>query len=154
MPHTELAGHGRDPGFFDLLTSSYRRLSGIELVPTDRDAAWLYEQAPIAVLAHDGGEDPVFIYANHAAQACFEYSWAEMVGLPSRLSALPDAQASRQEVLDAVARDGIATGYRGLRVAKSGRRFWIEDCVIWNLVVPDGSLRGQAAAFPCPPAGD
>jgi hypothetical protein len=66
-------------------------------------------------------------------QACFEYSRGEIIGLPSRLSALPDAQISRQKALDDVARDGITFGYRRLRVGKSGRQFWIEDCTIWQL---------------------
>lgn len=141
----------RDPDFFDLLTASYRRLSGEDLIPPDRDAQWLYDEATIAVLAHDGQADPCFVYANRAAQACFEYQWDEIVGLPSRLSALPDARASRQRALDDVARRGITFGYRGLRVAKSGRLFWIEDGVIWQLIAPDGSVVGQAAKF-TPPA--
>jgi len=56
-------------------------------------------------------------------QACFEYSRGEIIGLPSRLSAPPDAQISRQKALDDVARDGITFGYRRLRVGKSGRQF-------------------------------
>ena len=36
---------------------------------------------------------------------------------------------------------------RDLRIARSGRRFVIEDGVIWNLVDRDGILHGQAAAF-------
>jgi hypothetical protein len=139
-----------DPGIFDLLTSSYRRLSGENLVPPGNGAAWLYEQAPFAVLAHDGQADPLFVYANQAAQACFEYGWHEIVGLPSRLSALPDARASRQRALDEVARNGISFGYRGRRVAKSGRQFWIEDCTIWQLIAANGSVLGQAAKFPAP----
>jgi hypothetical protein len=139
-----------DSGFFDLLTSSYRRLSGRDLAPPGSDARWLYAQTPFAVLAHDGRADPLFTYANRAAQTCFEYGWDEIIGLPSRLSALPDAQASRQKALDEVTRDGITFGYRGLRVAKSGRQFWIEDCVIWQLITADGSVVGQAATFPAP----
>ena len=139
-----------DPDFHDLLTGSYRRLSGEDLTPPGSDAHWLYEAAPMAVLAHDGRADPRFIYANRAAQACFEYGWDELVGLPSRLLALPDAQAERQRMLDEVAHRGISFGYRGLRVAKSGRTFWIEDGVIWQLIAPDGSIRGQAATFSAP----
>ncbi len=139
-----------DSGFFDLLTSSYRRLSGRDLAPPGRDALWLYEAAPFAVLAHDGQDDPLFTYANRTAQTCFEYAWDEIIGLPSRLSALPDARASRQKALDDVALNGITFGYRGLRVARSGRQFWIEDCAIWQLVAENGTVVGQAATFPAP----
>ena len=46
-----------DPDFFAVLTGSYRRRLGAALVPEGADAAWLYEQAPFVVLAHDGGAD-------------------------------------------------------------------------------------------------
>ncbi|MGW4641524.1 MEKHLA domain-containing protein [Sphaerisporangium sp. NPDC004334] len=132
--------------FFDLLASCHLRLVGTPLVGPETTARWLYEDAPFGVLAHDAGDDPRFTYANLAAQRCFEYDWEEFVGMPSRLSAEPDRREDRQWLLDAVHRDGFATGYRGRRIAKSGRRFWIEDVTMWNLV-EDGILVGQAASF-------
>jgi MEKHLA domain len=142
-----------DPDFFELLVSSYRRTVGLEpafLEPGQRpSAAWLYEESRHAVLAHNTDPDPPFIYANKAAQACFEYGWDEIVSLPSRLSAEPVDREERQRLLDSVARHGFATGYSGLRIAKSGRRFFIEDGVVWQLIDGDGdgAVRGQAATF-------
>jgi MEKHLA domain len=140
-----------DPDFFALLVSSYRRTVGLEpafLEPGQRSsAAWLYEEARHPVLAHNTDPDPRFIYANKAAQACFEYGWDEMVSLPSRLSAEPVAREERQNLLDDVARHGFATGYSGFRIAKSGRRFFIEDGVVWQLIDGDGAVHGQAATF-------
>jgi PAS domain S-box-containing protein len=139
-----------DPDLFDLLNASHQRLLGRPLVPPGRDAAWLYDEAPFAVLAHNTDPDPRFTYANKAAQACFEYSWDEIIGLPSRLSAEAPAREERQRLLETVARNGYLRGYRGMRIAKSGRRFWIEDGVIWQLVDAQGLARGQAATFPVP----
>jgi PAS domain-containing protein len=136
-----------DPEFFTLLTGSYARLVGTLLVPTGRDAVWLYEQAPFVVLAHNTDPDPIFIYANEAAQRCFGYSWEQFLMLPSRLSAEPADQAARQALLDAVAKNGFMRGYSGVRVAKSGARFHIEDGIVWELLDPDGVRRGQAATF-------
>jgi len=136
-----------DPEFFALLTGSYERLLGNSLVPDGADAAWLYQEAPFAVLAHDGSGDPKFIYANKSAQACFEYDWNEIVGLPSRLSAEPADRAERQGLLDQVVRHGFLSGYRGVRVAKSGRRFLIESGIVWELIDTDGRRQGQAATF-------
>jgi hypothetical protein len=136
-----------DPEFFALLTGSYGRLVGKSLVPEGADARWLYEQAPFAVLAHDGSNDPKFTYANTCAQACFGYDWDEIIKLPSRLSAGPADRAERQLLLDAVARQGFMSGYRGVRVAKSGRRFLIEDGIVWELIDAEGLRHGQAAAF-------
>ena len=53
-----------------------------------------------------------------------------------------------EALLDAVARHGFAAGYSGVRIAKSGRRFLIEDGVVWQLIDRDGAVRGQAATFP------
>lgn len=136
-----------DPEFFALLTGSYQRLLGKPLVPTGADAAWLYSEAPFAVLAHDTASDPCFIYANKTAQSCFGYSWEEFLTLPSRLSAEPGGRGERQRLLAAVTRNGFATGYRGVRVAKSGQRFLIEDGIVWELIDADGGRRGQAATF-------
>jgi len=136
-----------DAGFFALLTESYARLVGAPLVPPGRDADWLYREAPFVVVAHDTDQDPKFIYANKAAQKRFEYSWEEFMSLPSRLSAEAPDRAERQSLLDEVARNGFLSGYRGLRVAKSGRRFIIEDGVVWELLDRDGMRHGQAATF-------
>jgi hypothetical protein len=136
-----------DSGFFDLMAGSYARIVGKPLVSTGQNAWWLYNYAPFAVLAHDTGPDPRFIYANHIAQRRFEYSWQEFTALPSRLSAEPAERAERQALLDAVRRDGFAEGYRGIRISKSGRRFRIEDGTVWQLIDVNGSLRGQAATF-------
>ncbi len=35
------------------------------------------------VLAHGTEQDPKFIYANQAAQACFAYSWEEFLAFAS-----------------------------------------------------------------------
>jgi hypothetical protein len=137
-----------DQSFFRLLTESYECHLGIPLVPEGSDADWLYERAPFAVVAHDTSADPRFIYANRTAQACFEYDWDEFTALPSRLSAESGDHTGRQSLLDAVTTQGFIFGYRGVRISKSGRRFWIEQCVVWNLVDEKGRKRGQAATFP------
>ena len=135
----------QDSGFFGLLTRSYAKLLGKPL--TGCSAVWLYHDAPFAVVAHNTDPDPRFVYANKAAQSCFEYGWDEFVTLPSRLSAEEMLREKRQTVLEAVARDGFIAGYSGVRIAKSGRRFRISNTVIWQLIDDDGVFRGQAATF-------
>jgi hypothetical protein len=146
-PRRGLADLSTNPGFFELLTESYARLVGQPLVPPSSDAGWLYREAPFAVLAHSTEDDPKFIYANKAAQACFEYSWEEFLSLPSRLSAEVQDRAERKKLLEEVARNGFMTGYSGLRVAKSGRRFIIEGGIVWELIDQTGKRHGQAATF-------
>jgi hypothetical protein len=140
-----------DPDFFELLTGSYARLLGAPLVPLEYDEGnpmlWLYEQAPFCVLAHNTDPDPIFIYGNRAAQKCFEFTWEELTSLRSRLSAEEPNREERQRLLELVQRQGFATGYRGLRIAKSGRRFWIENVTVWQLLDRAGALHGQAAVY-------
>ena len=139
----------RDPAFAALLAGSYRRLLGRPLAapPPESDLAiWLYEAAPFCLLAHDTSPDPIFIYANDAAQRRFGYAWTEFTTLPSRLSAEAPNRAERQRLLEAVARDGFIADYRGLRIAKSGQRFFIEEAVVWELRDAAGGRPGPAAA--------
>ncbi|WP_205650339.1 MEKHLA domain-containing protein [Actinoplanes solisilvae] len=139
---------GGDAGFADLLADSYLELVGEPLLPGDRRGAeayaWLYE-APFGLLAHDTSADPRFIYANRRAQELFGYGWEELIGLPSRLSAGPQDRDSRSVFMDSVRRTGYSDGYRGQRVTKEGRSFWIEDATVWNLLGADRALKGQAA---------
>ncbi len=143
-----------DPDFFLLLSGAHARLVGKPLAahPDDAIAAarWLYEEANFCVLAHNIAADPMFIYANRAAQDCFGYDPDEIVLVPSRLSAEAPDRAERQRLLDAVTQNGFIGNYRGLRIAKSGRRFWIENATVWQLLDEAGILHGQAAMFEKP----
>lgn len=141
-----------DPAFYELLADSYRRLLGCPLLPdpmpADEAVQWLYERAPFAVLAHNIAPDPVFMYANKAAQQRFGYSWDEITRLPSRLSAEAPNREERQQFLDRVRRLGYETGYKGVRITRSGQRFMIEEATLWQLFDAQGNLHGQAVVIP------
>ncbi|MEV4601717.1 MEKHLA domain-containing protein [Amycolatopsis sp. NPDC049253] len=137
-----------DAAFARLLVDSYRRVVGTPLIGATLDAArHLYAEAPFGLLAHDTADDPRFTYANLVAQHAFERDWTELRGMPSRLSAEPARQEDRDALVHAVATHGFVSGYRGRRIAKSGRRFWIEDVTMWNLIDDTGVKHGQAAMF-------
>jgi PAS domain S-box-containing protein len=108
----------------------------------------LYEEAPFAVLAHNTDPDPRFIYGNKAAQRRFEYSWEEITRLPSRLSAEAPNREERERFLERVRKSGFETGYRGVRITKSGKRFMIEQATLWELRDETGTQRGQAVVIP------
>jgi PAS domain S-box-containing protein len=151
-----------DPEFAALLTTSHLKVVGVPLAPgtsledmAPADAArWLYRDAPFVLLAHRLTADPVFCYANLAAQRTFGYSWDEFIGLPSRYSAATPDRAERDRLFERVASYGFIDDYRGLRITKSGAQFWIDDATVWNLLDAHGRLHGQAAVFvpPAPPA--
>lgn len=144
------AGNGYQSAHALLLLENYRRLTGRHLLPAgpspEAMARALYE-APFVLLSHDTAEDPVFTYANLTAQRLFAMPWTEIVGLPSRFSAEPLARDERQRLLDQVAHQGYIADYRGVRIAKDGRRFFIEHATVWNLADAAGTPAGQAATF-------
>jgi MEKHLA domain len=134
-----------------LIVGSYRRLTGEALLGSTPDdpqelarALWF---APRAVVAHGMEADPLFFYGNCMALQLFEMNFEEFVQLPSRLSAEAPAQQERKKLLEQVARQGFVTGYSGMRIAGSGKRFMIADGVVWNLVDRAGIRHGQAATF-------
>lgn len=132
------------------LLQSHRRLTGRDLLPpglAPAEAARALYHAPFVVLAHDTAADPLFIYANLAAQRLFELTREEIVGMPSRYSAEPLLREERQRLLERVARDGYIDDYRGVRVSRSGKRFLIGRATVWNLADGDGTPCGQAATF-------
>jgi hypothetical protein len=140
-----------DVKFIEALLAAYELALSESLVPAHVAAtdavAWLYGEAELAVVAHDTQPDPCFVYANVAAQRCFERPWAQLVGMPSRFSAEAPERGARAAMLEQVARFGFLRDYRGVRISGSGRRFWIEGGVIWNVRRADGALWGQAACF-------
>ncbi|MDD5471756.1 MAG: MEKHLA domain-containing protein [Sideroxydans sp.] len=134
-----------------LIAESYQRLTGkpllTEMPQMDdemRNAMW---HAPFAIVAHGTEDDPIFFYGNLYALQNFEMSFEEFAQLPSRLSAEPVVQEAREAALAKVAQRGYIDGYSGMRVAKSGRRFMITDCTIWNLLDAQCGFHGQAAIF-------
>jgi len=104
-------------------------------------------QFPFAVLAHNTLQDPVFIYGNVKALSTFEYSWEEFTTLPSRLSAETINQADRQKLLDEAKEKGFVTSYEGFRISKTGKRFYIKNVILWNLIDENGINHGQAAVI-------
>lgn len=133
-----------------LLLASYSRWTGRVLVdaglPPVEQARRLFT-APFAVLSHDTAADPVFNYGNRTALELFELTWEELTRLPSRFSAEPLLRDERERLLATVARQGYIDDYRGVRLARSGRRFRIEQATVWNVVDDAGVHHGQAATF-------
>jgi hypothetical protein len=110
-------------------------------------ASQLLFRGDTVVLAHDGAPDPALIYANAAALQLWERSWAEMIGMPSRLTAEPEERAGRARMLATALQQHASEGYSGVRISKSGRRFQIHNARLWTLWGPGDQPCGQAAAF-------
>ena len=99
------------------------------------------------VLAHGTGVDPCLSYANAAALQTWETHWAELIGMPSRLTAPEREQQERRQALGQARNAEAISGYRGIRISRKGRRFMINNARIWTLWDQEERVIGQAACF-------
>ena len=133
-----------------LLLDSFRRLLGRELLPRggtpEEEARRLFE-ADVVVVSHGTEADPVLNYGNRRALGLWETDWRDFTNTPSRLTAEPVHRDERARLLERTSRDGFVDDYAGVRISKRGKRFRIEEAIVWNLVDTRGVRRGQAAAF-------
>jgi len=132
-----------------LLANSFYKLVGHRLV-TVTGGVNLGEElfkAKFALLSHTNAKEPVFNYANLTALELFEFSWDEIIKLPSRLSAEPINQIERAKLLEQVTNHGFIDNYQGVRISKTGKRFRIDNAIVWNLIDDSGIYQGQAACF-------
>lgn len=144
------AANGYLVDHISLLRRSYRQLLHRDLLATDLEAAAAAQAiytAPFVVVSHDTAADPIFNYANQTALNLFEMTWAEFTALPSRQSAEPPNREERDRLLATVTRQGYIDNYSGIRISKTGKRFWIQDVTVWNLSDRDGTYQGQAACY-------
>lgn len=135
-----------------LLSTSFKALLGRDLLPDslpdDADAlARALYHAPQIILSHDTSDDPRLTYANRAAQALWEMSWDELIGLPSRKTAEPQHRGQRSAMFDDMRKKGFTENYEGVRISATGKRFMIQNAIIWTLFDDSGVKRGEAATF-------
>jgi hypothetical protein len=133
-----------------LLLSSFHRWTGRHLLverATPAEQARQLFLAPLVVVSHGTEEDPVLNYGNQAALDLWEMRWEAFTRTPSQRTAEPMYQAERAELLRTVAERGYFDGYRGVRISATGRRFFIEEALVWNVLNDGGQRVGQAAAF-------
>lgn len=137
-PHTEL------------LLSSFYRLTSKHLIDPELEATARYRalnDAPFCVVSHNTASDPIFNYANKMALQQFEMNWQGFTQMPSRHSAEPQIREERERLLKRVTEFGFIDDYQGVRISANGRRFFVEDAIVWNLIDEEGSYRGQAAVL-------
>ncbi|WP_219835528.1 MEKHLA domain-containing protein [Paenibacillus sp. R14(2021)] len=145
----ELTGIGAGERHAAIIADSYRRLLNKPLMSFDTGksiASQLFE-APIVILSHGTEQDPVLNYGNQAALQLWEMDWSQFTAMESKHTAEPMIQSDRQQFMEAVAAQGYIDDYNGIRISSSGRRFRIEEAVVWNLYDEAGVYYGQAAAF-------
>jgi hypothetical protein len=133
------------------LLNSYRHWFNQDLLPDlspePKTAAHQLFSAPSVVLSHSAEADPILNYGNQAALNLWEMEWPNFTQMPSRFTAEPDLREVRSQLLVSAAQQGYLTGYEGIRISKTGQRFFIQNAAIWRVLDKDGQPCGQAATF-------
>ncbi|PPD44758.1 MAG: MEKHLA domain-containing protein [Methylocystis sp.] len=132
------------------LLTSFQRLTGRELAQRGGGAEAEAERLldlPFVVVSHGAEADPLLNYGNRVALALWEMDLPTFLATPSRLTAEAMLRESRERLLEETARKGFVSGYEGVRISATGRRFKISNVTIWNVCDADGRAAGQAATF-------
>jgi hypothetical protein len=99
------------------------------------------------VVSHGTEADPILNYGNRTALDLWEMTWEQLTKTPSRLTAEPVNRAERERMLEQARLRGFIDTYRGVRVSGTGRRFLVNNAVIWNVLDERRERIGQAATF-------
>lgn len=133
-----------------LLLNSFRHWTGRELFEragnriTQAHALFL---SPFVVVSHGIEDDPLLNYGNQVALELWQMTWEDLTRTPSRLTAEPTNRAEREGMLQQAKTRGYLDTYRGVRITSTGRRFLVENALVWNVMDAAGQRVGQAATF-------
>ncbi|MBW7453494.1 MEKHLA domain-containing protein [Paenibacillus sepulcri] len=147
---TQYTGVGATNEHARLIIDSYERLTGTSLLDEAPESGKEFDQLynrPFVILSHGLEADPILNFGNRAAQELWEMDWDMFTSTPSRLTAEPMEREERASFLKAVSENGYVDNYTGIRISSNGRRFYIMQATVWNLIDDKGIIHGQAAAF-------
>lgn len=133
-----------------ILLFSFQRVLGRELIVRSGDAHDEAERlfsAPFAVLSHGTESDPILNYGNRTVLRLWEVTPDQLLVMPSRLTAEPVNREARAKFLEQTKQQGFVTGYSGVRISATGKRFRIANATVWTVTGPRGEPLGQAATF-------
>ena len=133
-----------------LLLDSFRRWLGRDLIErkgSPEEQAKRLDQAPFVVVSHGMESDPILNYGNKIALDLWELDWERFIMTPSRLTAEPVNQAERARMMAQAQAHGFIDDYKGVRISGTGKRFLVEQAIVWNVVGAEGEQLGQAATF-------
>lgn len=103
--------------------------------------------APFVLVSHGTEADPILNYGNQLALQLWEMDWQQLTQTPSRLTAEPISQETRNQLLAQVQTQGYVSGYEGIRISSTGRRFRISNVIVWDVLDENNDRCGQAATF-------
>lgn len=133
-----------------LIAFSYKYWTGKDLFPGKPEDYRLSEAlylAPYIVVSHGIEKDPIFNYANLSAQKLWKIEWDAFTKMPSRLSAEPVEENKRNQLLEEGKKKGVTFLKQVIRIDNTGRKFYIEEVVLFNLIDKNKNYLGQGAVY-------
>jgi MEKHLA domain len=128
---------------------SYQHWTGeslFDLSAAPEEIAQNLFEAPFIVISHGTEPDPIFNYGNARALELWELSWEDFTRMLSRQSAEEIVQEDRQKSLEEAATKGLKR-FSGMRISSTGKRFYIENITLWNVLDENQQQCGQAAFY-------
>ena len=133
-----------------LIVDSYKNWTGKSLLEDSLSQEEISEalfSLPAVVVSHDNQADPIFHYGNKAALDLWELDLQEFLETPSRNTTELVVQEERAKLLEEVNKNGFIDNYSGVRISSTGKRFYIKQATVWNLINKNNEYLGQAASF-------
>jgi hypothetical protein len=132
------------------LLTSFHHWTGFSLLDcpgTPETLAQKLFEAPFVVVSHGTQSNPILNYGNQTALNLWEMDWQQFTQTPSRLTAEPIEQADRDRLLQRAREKGYIDDYEGVRISRTGQRFYIRNVILWGVLDEVGNPCGQAATF-------
>lgn len=101
-------------------------------------------EALFVLASHGIQSDPIINYGNRKALQLWELSWEEFTQMPSRKTAQEVVQEERGRLLAETVKKGFSH-FSGVRITSTGKRFQIQDGILWNVIGEENQRLGQAA---------
>ncbi len=103
-------------------------------------------EAPFAVVSHGTENNPILNYGNQKSLDIWELSWEEFTKTPYRKTAELVEQAERDRLLAETTKQGFCY-FSGIRITSTGKRFKINQGIVWNVIDEQQTYQGQAAIY-------
>ncbi len=120
---------------------------GITEVKTSRiEVSQQLFEADFIVVAHGTEINPILNYGNQKALDIWELTWPEFTQTPSRQTAEAIEQQERDRLLAKTSEKGYSR-FSTIRITNTGKRFKINNGIVWNVIDDQQTYQGQAAVY-------
>ncbi len=138
-----------------LIVSSFEHWLGCSLfehfginnvINNPREVSKQLFEADFIVASHGTQLDPIFNYGNQKALDIWELTWDEFIQTPSRKTAEAIEQQERNRLLKETTEKGYSH-FSTIRITNTGKRFKINNGIVWNVFDDVQKYQGQAAVY-------